>query len=118
MARLLETPPFLGTKGNIVVYKRWGKYYIRRKSTLSGKRVKTSHLFRNTMKSARLLGKASKIASAVYQQLPKKAFKQYRNLTGAAMRHLKAGLSEEEVLKKLTASNQPGKTGITASKKS
>ena len=105
MARLMETPPFLGTKGNIVVYKRWGRYYIRTKSTLTGKMVKTSASFRNTMKSARLLGKASKIASAVYQQLPNKVVEQYRNLTGAAMKHLKAGLSEDEVVKKLTASS-------------
>jgi hypothetical protein len=104
MAKLLETPVFPGTEDNIVVYKRWGRYYIRTKSTLTGKRVKTSASFRNTMKSARLLGKASKIASAIYQRLPTKAFEQYRKLTGAAMKHLKAGLSEEEVVKKLTAS--------------
>jgi hypothetical protein len=42
--------------------------------------------------------------SAIYQQLPEKVFEQYRNLTGAAMRYLNAGLSEKEVLKKLTAS--------------
>lgn len=105
MARLLETPPFLGTKGNIVVYKRWGRYYIRTKSTLTGKRVKTSASFNNTMRSAHLLGKASKIASAVYQQLPDKAFEQYRNLTGATIKYLKAGLSEDEVVKRLTASS-------------
>jgi len=57
------------------------------------------------MKSAGLLGKASKIASAIYRRLPDKVFDQYRNLTGAAMKLLKAGLTEVEVLKKLMASS-------------
>jgi|SRR4030095_4300642 hypothetical protein len=101
MARLLETPPFIGTKDGIVIYKRWGKYYVRKKSTLSGKRVKRSAAFKRTMESARLLGRASCIASKVYQQQPDKVFKQFRALTGIAMSHLKTGLTEEEVLKKM-----------------
>jgi hypothetical protein len=101
MARLSQTPPFLGTKDGLVVYKRWGKYYVRTKSTLSGKRVKRSAAFKGTMESARLLGRASSIASKVYQQKPDKVFKQFRTLTGIAMRHLKTGLTEEEVLKKM-----------------
>jgi hypothetical protein len=101
MARLLPTTPVLGTKDGIVVYKRGSNYYVRTKSTLSGERVKKAAAFKNTMKSARLLGKASKIASKIYQQLPQKRFKQFRKLTGIAMTHLKAGLSEKETLKKM-----------------
>jgi hypothetical protein len=101
MARLLKTPPFVGTKDGIVVYKRGSNYYVRTKSTLSGKRVKKSAAFKNTMASARLLGNASKIASKIYQQLPKKQFKQFRKLTGIAMKNLKAGLTEEETLRKM-----------------
>ena len=101
MARLLKTPPFVGTKDGIVVYKRWGKYYVRTKSTLKGKTVKNSSAFKKTMESAGLFGKASTIASKIYQQLPKKQFKQFRKLTGIAMKNLKAGLTEEETLKKM-----------------
>ena len=45
MARLKENPWFTGTYENIVVYTRWGQYYIRTKSTLSGQRVKKRSCF-------------------------------------------------------------------------
>jgi hypothetical protein len=70
------------------------------KSSLSGKRVKTDPAFRKTMQYARLLGKASKIASQVYSTYPKatRQFAEYRSLTGKAMQLLKDGLTEAAVL--------------------
>lgn len=106
MARVDQIPPFIGTKDNIVVYKRWGNYYIRTKSTLSGKRVKTSPAFKKTMQWAGLLGKASKIASKVYSQLKQKDHQHYRALTGAAMKLLKEGLNEDEIIFKLSLLNK------------
>ena len=50
MARLKEVPPHLGTFDGVCVYTRWGNYYIRTKSTLSGKRVKTAPEFKRTWK--------------------------------------------------------------------
>ena len=101
MARLLETPPFIGTKHDVVVYKRWGNYYVRAKSTLSGKRVKRSAAFKKTMENAKLLGRASKIASKVYEQMREKHFENFRLLTGIAMNHLKSGLTEEQAIQKM-----------------
>jgi hypothetical protein len=70
------------------------------KSSLSGKRVKTDPAFRKTMQYARLLGKASKIASQVYKTYPKatRQFAEYRVLTGKAMRLLKEGFTEAAAL--------------------
>jgi hypothetical protein len=97
MARLHSIPPFLGTIDGICVYTRWGKYYMRTKSSLSGERVKKAPEFKKTMENASLLSRASKIASVVYRQLAEKKFSLYRMLTGQAMKMLKAGRDEENV---------------------
>ena len=101
MARLKPTYPAPGTYDHLVVYERWGNYYIRTKSTLSGKRVKTSAEFKNTMAYAKLLGRASKIASKVYNQLPERVFSQFRKLTGMAMDLIRSGLDDDTVFEKL-----------------
>jgi len=106
MARLLETPPFLGTKDGIVIYKLRGKYYMRAKSSLTAKRVRKSPEFKKTMESAKLLAPASKIASGIYRQLKQKNHPYYRKLTGAAMKLLKAGLTEPDVISKLARRNK------------
>jgi hypothetical protein len=101
MARLLLPPPFTGTRENICVYKWKEEYYVRAKSTLSSKRVKTAPEFKRSMENAALLAKASKIASEIYRSRKEKNFHQYRLLTGQAIRRLKSGLEEEEVKRKL-----------------
>ena len=70
------------------------------KSSLSGKRVKTDPAFRKTMQYARLLGKASKIASQVYKTYPKatRQFSEYRTLTGKAIQLLKDGFTDVAAL--------------------
>ncbi len=80
-----------GTIDNLCFYKMDGKYYVRTKSSLSGKRVKKDPAFKKTMTYARLLAKASQIASKMYKILPKeeKGIKVYRELTGAIMKELK-----------------------------
>lgn len=57
-------------------------------------------VFRLTREYAKLLGRASKIASAVYWQITGKEKKHalYRELTGKAMRLLKEGKVKEEIL--------------------
>jgi hypothetical protein len=101
MARLRYKPNAVGTQGPVVIYKLGKEFYIRAKSSLSSKRVKKSPEFKRTMESARLLGRASKIASQVYGQLPEKIFEHYRSLTGQAMKLLKSGVTENEVLLRL-----------------
>jgi hypothetical protein len=76
-----------------------GKSYIRMKSSLSGKRVKTSPEFRSTMAYAGILGRASRVASVIYQALPKD-FREgwmYRAFTGEAIQWLKKGKADAAV---------------------
>jgi hypothetical protein len=89
-----------GTYCNICFYRMEGKYYVRMKSSLTGKRVKKDPAFACTMQYAQLLGRASKIASRLYRALPKETreFSQYRALTGKAMQLLKEGLTDAAAL--------------------
>jgi len=88
---------------NICFYHLMGDYYARMKSSLDAKRIKNDPAFSETRRYAELLGRASKIASAVYNELPKEKRKHrlYRKLTGRAMKLLKGGKTEVEVLKNL-----------------
>ena len=99
MAR--QTGPFFleGLYGNICFYKVKGRYLVRQKSTLTGKRVKTSTAYKLTMVYARMMGTSSKIASAVYKALPAhwKQFWMYRAFVGEAMEMLKEGKVVEEI---------------------
>lgn len=106
MARQDGNIKITGTIDNICFYKLDGKYYARTKSTLSGKTVKKSPAFRNTMRYAGLLAKASVIGSLVYRLLPKeeRERKRFQQLTGKAMQMLKEGMSEEEITALLTSS--------------
>jgi hypothetical protein len=89
-----------GCYGNICFYQMHGKHYARMKSSLEGKRVKKDPAFCGTMRYARLLGKASKIASMLYRALPEeeKAKGSYRKLVGQAMQLLKQGRTTAEAL--------------------
>jgi hypothetical protein len=96
-------PGFKKRGSPVIVYTLRGRTYVRAKSSLTSKRVKTSKEFKLTMINAGLLAKASKIASEIYRALPEKKRKHsfYRLLTGKAMKMLKTGMSEEEVKKRL-----------------
>lgn len=95
-----------GTIAGICFYKLDDHYFARTKSSLTGKRVKTSKVFRETMKYARLFAKASVIGSAIYRMLPgyQRHRRVYQQLTGKAMKMLRDGLSEKEVMQKLILS--------------
>ncbi|MFT3824219.1 MAG: hypothetical protein QM731_09875 [Chitinophagaceae bacterium] len=88
-----KLPPvyFIGTYGNLTFYFRKGKYCVRTKSSITGKRVKNSPEYTLTMQYAERLGRASKIASKVYRQLPDgwKLHSLYRKLTGLGSQLLK-----------------------------
>jgi hypothetical protein len=78
-----------------------GQYYARVVSSLTAERVLTDPAFKKTMRYAGLLGKASKIASAIYRLLPEQEHGFYRELTGMAMRLLKQGRTGEEAFEQL-----------------
>jgi hypothetical protein len=89
-----------GTFDQLTFYKMDGKYYCRVKSSLTSKRVKTAPEFRWTMALARLMGRASKIGSAIYQALPPswRQFWMYRSFTGEAYTMLlHSTLTDEDV---------------------
>jgi len=94
---------YTGTRGDACFYKMDGQYYVRRKSTLSGKRVKRDKAFTLTRVYADLLGQASRLAAAVYRCLPREERKhaQYRAMTGEALRMLKEGVAAEEISARL-----------------
>jgi len=95
-----EGPFFLNrTIGNLCFYYMEGQYYARKKSSLTGKRVKTSPRFRRTMEYAQMMGCSSKIGSAVFKALPGR-FKEswmYRAFVGEAMGMFKQQMTYKEV---------------------
>jgi hypothetical protein len=76
---------------------------LRSRSTLTRERVKNSEAFVNTRKENEFMAKASKLASEVYQNIPPQTRKyaQYRVLTGEAIKLLRGGIDEKEVLESL-----------------
>ena len=86
---------------NLTFYKMYGKYFVRSKSSLTGKRVKRDACFKKTREFAAKLGRSSSIASAVYKQLPEgwKLHSLYRKLTGIGFQLLKtADYTDAEVI--------------------
>lgn len=100
MAKHVGIPPFIGTEDLLCIYKMRGRYYIRKRSNLTGERVKTDPCFRNLMKHADLLKRGSGIGSRVYASLPPegKRHSLYRKITGEAMQWLKYAWKEEDIV--------------------
>lgn len=103
MAIQTSPNPITGTFDNVCFYKRGNRYYVRTKSSLSGKSVKKNPRFANTMKSANQLAIASVLASKVYHTIPQanRNVSQYRKLTGMAKLMLKHGGETDAVLQYL-----------------
>jgi len=83
---------------------KWGTIYcLRRKSSLAAERVKTSPEFANSRKENGFMKPASKLASRIYQSVPhdSRKYPQYRVLTGQAIKMLRSGMEEGEVLERL-----------------
>ncbi len=79
-------------------YEMGGNRYVRMVSSLTGKRVKKSPAFARTRESYGRLAKASPIASAVYQQLPKEMRVNgfYEKMVGMVILLLKDGYTLEQ----------------------
>lgn len=100
MAKQLGPYFITGSYYNLCFYEMQGRYFLRMKSSLSRKRVKSDPAFAKTMFYANLLGNAAKIASIVHRSLPKDKKEKglYRKLTGKAMQWLKEGFDVEQVI--------------------
>jgi len=96
---------YTGTHGDACFYKMDGQYYVRKKSSLSGKQVKNAPSFELTRVYADLLAQASRLAAAVYRLLPKeqKKLTLYRAMTGEALRMLKQGVDAGVISTQLQA---------------
>ena len=92
----------------------FGRYYIRSRSSLTGKRVKTDPAFYNTMKYADRMATASPIASKVYAWVPlqHKSRELFNKINGEVMAWLKYGWKEEDIIEYLTPKYVPQYCGI------
>ncbi|AXY74019.1 hypothetical protein D3H65_08495 [Paraflavitalea soli] len=117
MARLTSTPSFIGTYGPVTVYFMFGKYYMRSRSSLTGKRVKKDPAFRKTMQYAALLAKASPIALKLYAvvPLPNKKHKVRCKITGEVMTWLRYGWSDTDIIEYLAKKYAPPYGGMQVS---
>ena len=71
MAKQIGPHFITGTYHNLCFYEMQGRYFVRMKSSLSRKRVKTDPKFAVTMAYAGLLGKASKSPQHFTAHYPK-----------------------------------------------
>ena len=103
MAKQIGDTIITKTTDNLVFYKMDGKGYVRTKSSLTGKRFKTSKRFANSRKSAERFAKGNKIASEVYNTIPatERRYPMFVQLKSSAIALLKAGAADTEVKTKL-----------------
>ena len=93
MARKAGPIFITGSIDNLCFYKMGGQYYVRKKSSLDGKRVRRDKAFAVTMKNAELMGKGSSVASSVYRLVPVscRGIVLFRAITSAAISLLRKG---------------------------
>ncbi len=96
MAKQIGLIKIKGTVHDVCFYFMDGKFYARRKSKLPGERVKNDPAFSETMRYAKQMGNASKIASAIYRQIvpaSERSRDKYREVVGMVIRELKKSAS-------------------------
>jgi hypothetical protein len=108
----------VGTIADITFYVMDGQGYARKKSSLTGKRVKKDPRFKRTMQSAHRLARASQLASLVYRSLPreKQVYALFRELTSMAICIIKEGKSEAEVVAFLQQQHLAARTPAESTK--
>jgi hypothetical protein len=91
------------TIGNLTFYQMEGRNLVRKKSSLTRRKVLYSPRFERTRHYAGLMAKASRIGSALYQALPSywRQFWMYRSFTGEALTMLKTGKTEQYIQQQL-----------------
>src|SRR5687768_1288040 len=84
---------------DLTFYCMEGRNFVRKKSSLTRRKVLYSPQFKNTRHFAGLMAKASKIGSLVFNALPEywRQGWMYRSFTGEAFSMLKAGKKEQEI---------------------
>ena len=99
MAKQVGHIKITGTIGNVTYYKMGGKYFARRKSSLTRKDVKTKKCFEGSRRSSTRFGAGNIIASEVYQSLPpkQKVYSLFPSLRSKAIALVKQGLARADV---------------------
>lgn len=87
------------TFGNLTFYVMEGRNFVRKKSSLTRRKVLQSPRFARTRHYASLMGEASRIGSWVYNALPDfwRQSWMYRSFTGEAFTMLKKGMEERAI---------------------
>jgi len=97
--------PFIinGTFRSLTFYVMEGRNFVRKKSSLTRRKVLYAPCYKNTRHFAGLMGQASKIGSLVYKALPEywRQSWMYRSFTGEAFRMLKKGKKAPEIQEEL-----------------
>jgi hypothetical protein len=88
-----------GTIGNLTYYQMGGEDYVRKKSSLTRKDVKTKKCFEGSRRSSTRFGAGNIIASEVYQSLPatQKMYRLFPLLRTKAIALVKQGLARADV---------------------
>jgi hypothetical protein len=93
MAEAFAPFPLQRTIGKLTFYMMEGRNFVRKKSSLTRRKVLYSPAFENTRYNASVMGQASKIGSYLYNSLPVnwRQSWMYRSFTGEAYTMLKKG---------------------------
>jgi hypothetical protein len=88
-----------GTIDDLCFYKMDGVYYVRMKSSLTGKKFWKNNAFEGSRKSCERLAEGSRLASKVYRMIEeeKRVYKLYCFLKGKAILLLKEGKTINEI---------------------
>src|SRR6266545_8401965 len=91
------------TMCNLTFYVMEGRNFVRKKSSLTRRKVLYAPCFKHTRHYAGLMGQASKIGSLVYNALPVywRQSWMYRSFTGEAFTLLKKGKKQQEIHEEL-----------------
>ena len=98
--------PFLfeGTMGDVTGYKMNGKYYLKTKSEISGRRIRLDERFSNTRRNAKWFGEAVKLAQTIYYEIDRCDRDQHRvwyPLRNRAQELVRKELPQVEILRML-----------------
>jgi hypothetical protein len=123
MAECFAPFPIQRTMCNLTFYIMEGRNFVRKKSSLTRRKVLYSPQFARTRHNAGLMAKASKIGSHVYNALPEywRQGWMYRSFTGEAYKMLRKKIREDEIQQILVQqyvepviNKQPAKEAIAA----
>jgi len=103
MYNILKFYRVSGTFGDYTYYNRRGTYCRRKRTSLNKERILSDPAFKNFRNCSTQFGQASRIATSIYKQLPKKKRKDgvIGKLTGEIYKLIRSGLSKKKILCKI-----------------